>query len=308
MKTIRLNLHNSLVKNGVSIVKRNPRPGNYLLKDGRVSEETVFAQEKGVFLEESVWVPVASLVPGEKKFSAVQAVAFCLEQGLRLPMLGELFPLLEYSKRNVFNNALSAIGKYSCSVTSDPLSSCWYQEVLFDKAAGERSLLAVPASLSVKESSEAMVIGSGVCVVSGSGKGLIRGCDGNYYEGSWSAWPLEKGEEVLLSPGLRFLLLEGRYLFAVYGGCLSYMDEHPRYNKELGIIFGEHEMYQVLGNNLCWMQPSRHSSVCEFEQCDDGKLVIHCSDESYFGGGRNFGGEFTDVYTRDADGFYHREE
>lgn len=307
MKTIRLNPHNSLVKNGVSIMKKSPKLGSYLLKDGRISVETVFAQEEGVFLEENIWVPVASLVSGEEKFNAVQAVAYCLERGLRPLTLGELFPLLEYSKRNVFNNALCAIGKCFCSVVKDPLSACWYQEVLFDKNAGNRSLIAVPASLSEKKSSEAMVIGSGVCVVSGSGKGLLRGCDGNYYEGKWSAWPLEKGEEVLLSPGLRFLLLEGRYLFAVYGGCLSYMDEHPRYNKELGIIFGEHEMYQVLGNNLCWMQPSRHSSVCEFEQCD-GKLVIHCSDESYFGGGRNFGGEFTDVYTRDADGFYHREE
>lgn len=112
--------------------------GAYLLKNGEVSEETVYNQEAGVLINHDLYVPLAK--QPKQKLTAVEAETYAQIEGMEIPSLEDLVRL-SWSYANV-NKALDRIGcGWMC--TEAPLfSNLWYKGAIAGaKEDGEKRQL-----------------------------------------------------------------------------------------------------------------------------------------------------------------------
>lgn len=97
--------------------------GKYLLKNGQVSEVTVYGQEAGVFINKDLYIPLAK--QPKQLLTAKEAETYARIEGLEIPTIADLM-LLSWSNAKV-NCALQRIGcDWLC--TEAPLfANLWYK-------------------------------------------------------------------------------------------------------------------------------------------------------------------------------------
>lgn len=107
-----------------------PKAGDYLLKNGSFSTETVYDQEWGIYLNENVYLGLSGML--KEPLTLQEAQVVCCANDFLMPSKEQL-ELFETHLLQV-NVALAKIGMGMYSVPADVLQNCWYRELLNDSS------------------------------------------------------------------------------------------------------------------------------------------------------------------------------
>ncbi len=105
--------------------KTAPQCGHYLLKDGSCSARTVYNQEKGILLNDNLYLP---LNISRQKFRAAEAKAYFSAVKLEIPCLYQILLLQNAAK--TLNKSFAAIGMGEDMIPEHALQNVWHKEAM----------------------------------------------------------------------------------------------------------------------------------------------------------------------------------
>ena len=114
------------------LLRHSSKAGHYLLKNGKVSPDTVYNQENGIFIDDVLYLPLKMT---KQLLTAEEARLYADSLKVILPDFYQALVLKHAVER--VNDSLRRIGMADFCLPSDVLKDVWYQEALETSAPDE---------------------------------------------------------------------------------------------------------------------------------------------------------------------------
>ena len=106
--------------------------GSYLLKNGKISAQTVYNQEWGIFIDEHLYIPLKMT---KQLLTAREAEVYYRSMGEQMP---DLYQIVRFKLAvEDVNSSLKRVGMQDFVFPEDILHNVWYEEALKDAKSSE---------------------------------------------------------------------------------------------------------------------------------------------------------------------------
>lgn len=251
----------------IAVPEKGPVKGNFLYKNGEIHQHSSWQQEKGIFINNDLYVSLQHPNLGSQKLSRKSLETYCKSFDVMLPGLYELV-LLQEALYEV-NKSIKYDLQRPDLCFNNALEDCWFNEALNypeDEQYSRRVVVIKSLSDSFIPSCE--IFGNGDCVLAGN-VGYIK--SGNSY--------LRKDFMLFAACGDYNLFSLGDYAFMHRENKFTYLGHISEYGND--VLHTSTGVYQLLPDGVKRFHDCRCNSV---KMDESGNLLLNYYEEEYGGG------------------------